>query len=65
MYTYPLSETISLIEFQKLGQKRLSVLRKLEVIKERYGINKEEYKREYIKAFFFFYGKNIFFIGNR
>lgn len=53
MYLQPLSETISFIDFQKLGQKRLNVLRKLEAIKERYGSNREEYKCEFMKVLSF------------
>lgn len=52
MYLNPSSETISLLEFQQLGLDRLAVLRKIETLKERYGSNKEEYKREYIKVLF-------------
>lgn len=55
MYMHPVSESISFIEFQKLGQKRLTVLRKLEAIKERYGSNKDEFKREYMKVTYNFF----------
>lgn len=42
LYTDPPAETISLLEFQDFGRKRLSVLRKIEDLTERYSKNKDK-----------------------
>uniref|UniRef100_A0A915DK93 DNA primase large subunit n=1 Tax=Ditylenchus dipsaci TaxID=166011 RepID=A0A915DK93_9BILA len=49
LYLQPSMETITLLEFQELGQKRIRVLRKIEAIKEKVGSARDEYKKEYLK----------------
>lgn len=51
-YLKPSAETISLLEFQELGRHRIKVLRKIELLKERYGSGKVEYLKEYQKVIF-------------
>uniref|UniRef100_A0A915DML3 Uncharacterized protein n=1 Tax=Ditylenchus dipsaci TaxID=166011 RepID=A0A915DML3_9BILA len=50
LYLQPSMETITLLEFQELGQKRIRVLRMIEAIKEKVGSARDEYKKEYLKV---------------
>ncbi|KAI1708182.1 eukaryotic and archaeal DNA primase, large subunit domain-containing protein [Ditylenchus destructor] len=49
LYTHAVGETITLLEFQELGQARLKVLKKIESLKERFGSARDQYRKEYLK----------------